>query len=182
MEDSLANYYTLVAKVDELCSRIQSEFAEQLSCHAGCSSCCRHITLAWVEAMALATALHRLPPNEVEAIQLRAQYAKPNGPCPLLVDDHCVMYDFRPIICRTHGLPILTEELSDSSIDCCPRNFQGSDQVPGTAVINLDRLNILLDSVNRVFINQFFTTKPEQERLTIAEALLLEIEISGDTQ
>ncbi|GAM09775.1 flagellin N-methylase [Geobacter sp. OR-1] len=181
MEDVLANYYSLVNKVDDLCRQIETEFSDQLACHSGCSSCCRHITLAWVEAMALATALQKLPPNEVEAIRLRAQYAKPNGPCPLLVDDRCAMYDYRPIICRTHGLPILREEAGKGLIDYCPSNFQGVETLPGNAVIDLDRLNTLLDSINRVFINEFFASKPEQERLTIAEALLLEIDTTGDT-
>lgn len=174
VEDALSNYYAFVAKVDELCNRIETEFAGQITCHAGCSGCCRHITLAWVEAMALATALQKLPANEIEAIRLRAEYAQPGGECPLLIDNRCALYDHRPIICRTHGLPILTGEGSHQSIDYCPHNFKGIDILPGASVITLEKLNTLLDSVNRLFIHQFFGSKPEQDRITIAEALLLE--------
>jgi hypothetical protein len=77
-------------------------------------------------------------------------------------------------------LPILTVEEGEQSIDYCPNNFKGLDSLPGESVINIDRLNTLLESVNLVFINEFFASKPEQERLTIAEALLLEIDTSGD--
>lgn len=180
MEDALTNYYTLVAKVDELCRRIEADFAGQITCHAGCSACCQHISLAWVEAMALAAALQKLPANEREAIRLRAQYAAPQGECPLLVDNRCALYASRPIICRTHGLPIFSGEGSEQSIDFCPHNFTGLGSLTGEAVINLERLNMLLDTVNRLFIKEFFTATPEQERLTIAEALLLDIDTSGD--
>lgn len=180
MEDILANYYALVSKVDELCRQIETEFAEHLACSAGCSECCRHISLTWVEAVALATALRRLPPNEAEEIRLRAQSATPVDPCPLLMDDRCALYRNRPIICRTHGLPILAETATGTGIDFCPHNFRGVDSLPGKSVVNIERLNTLLDSVNRLFVNQFFETSPAEERLTIAEALLLEIDTTGD--
>lgn len=180
MEDALANYYSLVKKVDDLCRQIESHFSDQLACKAGCSGCCRHITLAMVEAMAIVAAIRKLPANEAEAIRLKAQYAKTDEQCPLLIEDRCALYEHRPIICRTHGLPILTGDGSDRSIDFCPHNFKGLTSMPGHSVIDLDRLNILLDSVNTVFINEFFYTKPEQERLSIAEALLLDLDISGD--
>lgn len=181
VDDPLANYYALVAKVDELCNRIGKEFPDQLSCAAGCSGCCRHLTLAWVEATALAAAIKRLPANEAEALRFRAQHAKSDGECPLLVDNRCALYEHRPIICRTHGLPILTGDGEERSIDYCPLNFTGATSIPGRAVIDLERLNTLLDSVDTVFINAFFSSHPEPERLTIAEALLLELDVSGDT-
>ena len=181
MDGVLANYYALIRKVDDLCSHIGSEFPDQLACKAGCSGCCRHITLAWIEAMALAVALHHLPADEAEAIRLRAQHAKTDGECPLLVEDHCALYDHRPIICRTHGLPILTSDGEGHTIDYCSHNFTGVASIPGSSVIDIERLNTLLDSVNRLFINEFFSSQPEQERLSIAEALLLDLDISGDT-
>lgn len=176
MEDPLSNYYSLLAKVDELCGSIESEFSGHISCHAGCSGCCRHITIAWVEAMALAAALQRLQSGQIEAIRLKAGYASPEGECPLLVGDRCALYDHRPIICRTHGLPILTGETGNQSIDYCPQNFKGVDNLPGGSVISIEKLNTLLDSVSRLFIAEFFNTPPEQDRVSIAEALLLEIE------
>jgi len=180
VDDALSNYFAYVAKVDELCKRIESEFSDQLTCHAGCSGCCQHISLAWVEAVAIATACQRLPADEAEAIRLRARSAEPDGQCPLLINNKCALYHFRPIICRTHGLPILAALGSERSIDYCPLNFTGVSTLPGSSVIDLDRLNTLLDSVNSVFINEIFSVKPEQDRLTIAEAILLDLDISGD--
>jgi Fe-S-cluster containining protein len=176
MDDLLANYNNLVAKVNELCRRIESDCSDQLTCHAGCCDCCRHLTLSWVEAVALSTAVSRLPFLEAEEIRRKAATAPLDGPCPLLSDNICALYACRPIICRTHGLPILTSLNGKQSIDFCPLNFQGIESLPGTAAIDLERLNTLLESVNRLFINSVFDEQPEQERLTIAEALLLDIE------
>ena len=175
--DILANYLALVAKVDELCGRIEAEFGPHLACRAGCSGCCRHITLSWVEAVALNVALRELSAEQAEAVRQNARTAATEGPCPLLIDERCALYASRPIICRTHGLPILTVRDDARSIDFCPLNFQGLDTLPGNAVVDLERLNTLLDSVNRLFIAQCFEQPPAMERLSIAEALLLDIDM-----
>ena len=180
MKDALTNYFSLVAKVDELCSRIEGEFADQIACRSGCSGCCRHITLSWVEAVALATSLAALPSAEVEEIRHRARTASLDGACPLLTDDRCALYRSRPIICRTHGLPILTQQDGTGRVDFCPLNFTGVDRLPGSALLDLDRLNTLLDSINRLFIAEAFDECPTRERLAIAEALLLDLDPTGD--
>lgn len=180
MDDPLVNYFAFVAKIDELCANIASDFSDQITCHAGCDECCRHISIVRVEAMALAYALSLLKPDEIEAIRRQAETAAPDGPCPLLVNKRCALYDHRPIICRTHGLPILLHEESGDSMSCCRENFNGSKNLPGTAVINLERLNTILDSINRLFISDFLSSQPDRERLTIAKALLLEIDPHGD--
>ena len=41
-------------------------------------------------------------------------------PCPLLgADDLCLVYAFRPMICRLHGLPNLDRSGEDFSTDLC---------------------------------------------------------------
>lgn len=180
MKEALTNYLALVAKVDELCSRIEGEFADRIACHSGCSGCCRHITLSWVEAVALALALQGCSPTEAAMIRGRANSAGMDGPCPLLADDRCALYESRPIICRTHGLPILTQQDGTGRVDFCPLNFIGVDSLPGSALLDLDRLNTLLDSINRLFIADAFDEPPTTERLSIAEALLLDLDPTGD--
>ncbi|MCM2357759.1 MAG: YkgJ family cysteine cluster protein [Geobacteraceae bacterium] len=169
------NYRDLLARVDHLCRTITGEFAAQLACRPGCAGCCRHISLFPVEAVALAAALGRLPVEQAAAIRARAGRALPDGPCPLLGDGLCLLYETRPIICRTHGLPLLTALEGKRSIDFCPLNFRGLDSLPGSAVIDLDRLNTTLAAINALFVTEFFgDAPPEQERLSIAEALLIE--------
>ena len=62
------------------------------------------------------------------------------------------------------------------TVDFCPLNFQGIGSLPGSAVIDLDRLNTTLTAVNALFVAEF--SRPsfsESRRLTIAEALLLDL-------
>jgi len=174
--DHLDNYRLLVARVDALSRRIEEAFRSQVSCRRGCDSCCRHLSLFRVEGTALALALGELPEAEAERIRERARGATADGPCPLLEDGACLLYAARPIICRTHGLPLLTGEGDARRVDYCPENFRGVESLPAAAVIDLDRLNTTLVAVDALFVSQAFPGQSAAgERLTIAEALLLKL-------
>lgn len=170
--DSLKNYRQLVGRIDELCRRIEERYAGHIVCRRGCDECCRHLNLFWVEGVALAQALRSLSEEQRNHLRRKASESRPDGPCPLLEDGVCLLYPARPIICRTHGLPILA---GDGRVDFCPRNFGGLATLPGDAVLDLERLNTALAGVNALFVAEyFFDHPPEKDRLTIAEALLLD--------
>lgn len=147
----LDNYQALVRRVDELCARVHSEFTGQIVCRAGCSSCCREITVFPVEADALLTAMKSIPPHAAAAIAA-AREGDSNASCPLLADGLCLVYASRPIICRTHGLPLLLKVDGESKVDFCPENFRGATSLPGQAVINLELLNQALVAINALFV------------------------------
>jgi len=49
-------------------------------------------------------------------------------PCPLLgADGLCLVYAFRPMTCRLHGLPNIDRSGESFSDDWCTLNFSGSD-------------------------------------------------------
>jgi Fe-S-cluster containining protein len=172
----LTNYRALVARVDELCRRIESAFAKELACRRGCDGCCRHLTLLPVEAYALARALAELPAAEAEAIRARARAAAADGPCPLLAGGECLLYAARPLICRSHGLPLLIEGEQGRRIDFCPENFRGIAELPGAAVIDLERLNAALAAIDHLFVAEALGgDAAPRRRLTLAGALLLEL-------
>lgn len=172
----LNNYLQLCARVADLCGQIEQRCREHLSCREGCDSCCRHLSLFWVEAAALAWALKQLEPAAAEEIRRQAQGSSPDGPCPLLLGGRCLLYAARPLICRTHGLPLLLERDGERRIDYCPLNFQQATTLPSGALVNLETLNATLAAINALFVQeQFGATAPAVERLTIAEALLLQL-------
>lgn len=172
MQTVLTNYHQLVERVDALCGSIERALGEQITCSAGCSDCCTAITLFPVEAAAIKEALAALPAEEAAAI--RSQVAEHAGGerCPLLSRHRCLLYSARPIICRTHGLPILFREGDTQRVDCCPLNLSDSESLPGSAVIDLDRLNSVLVAVNALFLAQTDEVPDLAERLTIAETVL----------
>jgi Fe-S-cluster containining protein len=171
MENSLDNYYQMVSRVDALCREIQGVLARQITCREGCSSCCTSITLFPVEAAALHAGLEALPDAQQESIRRQVSTHAGEERCPLLEDDRCLLYAARPIICRTHGLPIIYTEGNERKADCCPLNLGAAEQpVSGSAIIDLDRLNTLLVAVNALYLSQT-DADGLPERLTIAEAL-----------
>jgi uncharacterized protein len=163
----LENYLALRSRVDELCRRTQASFESEISCRPGCDSCCRHLGIFAVEAAALGEALASTAEPLAAQIRHQAEQSGPQAPCPLLHDGLCLLYEARPIICRTHGLPLLVSRDGASGVDFCPENFRNVSSIPGNAVIDLERLNAMLAAINSLFLQSF----PGPERLSIAEAL-----------
>lgn len=170
-EDLLNNYRQLILRIDALCNGIAEALGEQITCSEGCSACCTAITLFPVEAAALATALDALPEGDAEKIRSHVAAHEEGERCPLLHLDRCLLYGARPIICRTHGLPIIYGTGQERRIDYCPRNLTDSESLPGSVIIDLDNLNALLVAVNSLFLSQCDAIDMP-ERITIAEALL----------
>lgn len=168
MADPLANYQSLLDKVDDLCRGIVDRLGEAITCHPGCSSCCLAISVFPVEAVAMIAAADRLPKEQLQQLKEHlARWREGDECCPLLKDHQCLLYEARPIICRTHGLPILLIEADERRIDVCPKNCQGLDHLPGEAVLDLNRLNTLLAAVNALYLREFGIRLPE--RVPIAQ-------------
>jgi Fe-S-cluster containining protein len=72
--------------------------------------------------------------------------------CPLLVDNRCSIYESRPLICRTQGLPLLIEaENGEREVDFCPLNFTEAgavDDLDEDHLVPLDALNLRLALLN----------------------------------
>jgi len=156
LDAALAPYRALLAQVDQLCDRIVAEFADQLACRAGCAACCTLQGVLPVEAASLALAWRELPAATAAALAVRANTVAGDERCPLLSDDRCPLYAARPIICRTHGLPLLIEAAGATRVDRCPLNFTGLASLPGSAIIHLERLNSALVAANRHFLASCF--------------------------
>jgi Fe-S-cluster containining protein len=68
-------------------------------------------------------------------------------PCPLLGEDGaCLVYEHRPMICRTHGLPNIDDNGESFSDLYCTLNFAGTDPL---------KLDALRWSFRRTFLDEF---------------------------
>jgi hypothetical protein len=114
--------------------------------------------------------LNNLPDKQAEEIRWHVSGHADGERCPLLFHHLCLLYDARPVICRTHGLPIVYEADGQRRGDCCPHNLSDSESLSGINAIDLDKLNTLLVAVNSIYMSQTENTKPEV-RVTIAEAI-----------
>ncbi len=172
----------LFAKVDAFFDRAAARFPgpEGITCHAGCADCCRRrFSVTAVEAEGIAEGLASLPAAAREALAGRATGGDP-GVCPALGEDgRCAIYAFRPVICRTHGLPIrFAAEPSAGPrrlpvVDACPRNFGGRDlaSLPGDGVLDQTTLSTVLGAIDAARADE--VGRPRGQRIALA-ALLAE--------
>jgi len=138
-EDLLAPWRQVAEKVDTFFDRAARNHADAIACKAGCDGCCQHdLSVTLAEALAALDALSGLPATRRAAIAARARDAGP--PCALLDGEgRCEVYPGRPLICRSHGLPI-REAATDgraSSVGACELNFgSGIEGYPKDATVN----------------------------------------------
>lgn len=142
-DNPLEQYRALVAKVDAFWERAVDTQPAQFRCAAGCDDCCRQrLTVFPVEAAAIRA--HLAGGNPALRARLSGT-ADPHDRCAFLWNGRCAIYKARPIICRTHGLPIRV----DGRLDHCPLNF--TDDVPEPAIVlDLEQINTLLALVDRL--------------------------------
>lgn len=181
-KSALDHYGELLKKVDAFCQTVKEAVTESMVCRMGCDSCCRHLSLFPVEAVHIRLALETAEKTIQERIRVKALAAlgDPDGPCPLLDQSLCLLYSARPIICRTHGFPILVDQGQGKAIDHCPLNFIDGQEIQRKHILDLETLNNTLAAINRLFMEDHFNDADSTDRFLLAEALLMEIDGDGD--
>jgi Fe-S-cluster containining protein len=135
------------ARVDRRFAETRSKYPECFQCRAGCTSCCEvQLTLFPVEAERVARAVEGLPAETREKVREQAGDEERTF-CPLLVEGRCAVYESRPLICRSHGLPVSYAEEGRREVDVCPLNF-AMREIPEDAALEIDPLNELLAAIN----------------------------------
>ena len=95
----------LWSKVDAVTERVAERYPGALACAPGCSDCCRReLSVTSVEAARIAVVVRDLPPP---ARALLAARSRSGEPCVALeADGRCAIYAARPLVCRSHGVPL----------------------------------------------------------------------------
>jgi hypothetical protein len=134
---------TLRRRVDDHFDAALSRAAGAMRCRIGCDQCCRvRLSVFAIEGDRIAHALAALDPALREHVRAQAGDA---SHCALLVDGRCVVYEQRPLICRSHGVPAR----ADGETSCCPLNFVDAPADPAS-VLNLDAINLPLSVMARM--------------------------------
>ncbi len=134
---------TLHQTVDQFFNKALKGAPDQFACRPGCNDCCRvDLSVFGVEAALIEEAFAVLPVAVRAAAAARAEA----GTHCCMIDPEsglCIVYESRPIICRSHGLTVLV----DGSTDHCPGNYV---TVPADreCILDLEKLNAALVAVN----------------------------------
>ncbi len=142
---------SLHARVDTDASKIAAKHGDRLQCRLGCKDCCvDELTVFEVEA-------ERIRRNH--GTLLREGAPHPKGACAFLDGDGgCRIYEDRPFVCRTQGLPLLWfEETEEGEItesrDICPLNAEGEplERLPHGACWTLGVVELQLQALQARF-------------------------------
>ena len=152
MKTELEKYRKLRDQIDLLVATLENQHKQHLACKKGCDLCCMDYSIFPVEFYSILGALNQKNEQHVFPTQ------NVDGSCVFLKDHQCTIYDERPIICRTHGLPLLyMNEVNEWELSACELNFTSFDMNDFTSenTFPQDNFNSELLLINREFIRHF---------------------------
>ena len=149
---TFAPYYQLRTEIDKLSESLEKQHQKHLNCKKGCDLCCMAISVFPVEFYAIKAEI-----DEKSIIELAVP--RNDEDCRYLVDHSCAIYNSRPVICRTHGLPLLYMSLEgdEYELSCCELNFTNFDMADFDEenTYPMDRINSQLYLINKNFVAGF---------------------------
>ncbi len=172
----------LFAQIDNAFKSVAMEYPKEFRCRKGCSDCCNAaFDISLAEAHLIRKKFRILGRKTRRQILKRAKTAQKAWqkaqeqnldistlriPCPLLSrDEECLLYEIRPVNCRTYGVPT---EINGKGHVCSLSAFE-----PGVKYPTI-RLHIIQKELLR--ISQDIDPKLAEKRWPISSILLEEIQ------
>ena len=152
MNQSIKDYRRLRDEVDGISERVSEIHSDRMCCAKGCCHCCQNLSVWPVEFYSIL--------DEIRAFEWKVPAFNEQAACGFLHEGLCAIYPFRPMICRTHGLPLVYwHDETDPpgwGVMFCEKNFTESDDIEFTPenVINMDEVNEKLARANVAFIEE----------------------------
>lgn len=169
MKAKTNEYLKLRDKADALTNKLGKMHRSHMECKMGCDLCCMDYSIFPVEFYSIAKQL------EKQEITSELPSVNNNNTCVFLKDHKCTIYSERPIICRTHGLPLLyVNEGEEWELSACELNFTDFDFMDFTNenTFPQDIFNSELFMLNRKFVHEFEEKKYNEFDLTPIRNLL----------
>lgn len=157
------DYYELRKKLDSRISELEQIHSKHMICKNKCSSCCMSFKVLPIEWHAIE-----------EKIGNNHSYKQKENKddCKFLINESCSIYENRPLICRTQGLPIVhyNEETEIWDLLACELNFTNVSDNYFTEdnCLFMDEYNETLREINQDFLQ-------ENKEKIISENVLLDI-------
>ncbi|HET7500633.1 MAG TPA: YkgJ family cysteine cluster protein [Kofleriaceae bacterium] len=135
----------LTRKVDTFFARVAERHGTDMQCGTGCSDCCHvRLTITGVEAEAIRAYAAGL---SSQARRNLAESGSPERCAALDPAGRCKIYDARPLVCRSHGVPIRLRRGALPVVRACDRNFQHTTPDPD-CVLDQATLSAMLFAVD----------------------------------
>jgi len=136
----------LNAKIDGFFARAFARHGDDMQCNTGCSDCCHvRLSITGVEADAIRAHVAAWPAERRRSLLA----VGPADRCAALDENgRCKIYEARPVVCRSHGVPIRMRQDSVPVIQACFRNFTRTEAAPD-CVLDQETLSTLVLAVDR---------------------------------
>lgn len=155
LEEFINDYMVLRDEIDLKCGRLLNQHHSRMNCKEGCSLCCQAFKILPVEFHSIQKSLADYK------IKINGNHEKDQ--CKFLVDSKCSIYEFRPVICRTHGYPLirLNEEAGAYEVSFCELNFTDYklEKFHKNNVFYEDKYNSKLFMLNKNFLEYYTDVK-----------------------
>ncbi len=152
MNKTFESYKLLRTEIDNRATKLESEHSEQIKCKKGCDMCCMDYSILPIEFYSIINDL-----KEAKTVPETSAESK-EGECIFLKNRVCTIYTQRPIICRTHGLPLLfMNDDNEWELSACELNFKDFNFEEFTLdnTFPQDKYNSKLFMLNKEFISGF---------------------------
>jgi uncharacterized protein len=140
-DHAAAALVVLRRRVDDHFAAAKARSPDELRCAPGCDSCCQAgLGVFGIEVDRIRAALLELgarDPGMRARVRAQAMAAQTRDRCVLLVDGRCSVYADRPMLCRSHGLPVIGP---DAEVRGCALNFTGAEP-PAATVLELQAVD-----------------------------------------
>ncbi len=149
----MSRYPELAAKVDAFFARVMDRHPGDMQCGSGCSHCCHvRLTVTEVEAQAVREAVTSWPADRADTLRNNVASGPTDRCAALDGSGRCLIYEARPIVCRSHGAPIrMRDARSLPVVEACRDNFRAAGPAAADADCILDQqtLSAMVLAVDR---------------------------------
>lgn len=155
----LRQYEIFLSFFDKKLAKYFELYARAIKCKKGCSFCCKNgdYPLSYLEMCYLMKGFAKLEKNSHDIVRenIKAilesktlQNADKSHTCPFLVNNECVVYNYRPLTCRIHGLAYLRTDGVVKLPQCARYGLNYGEYFDGKSVnfepiredLNLDKI------------------------------------------
>ena len=152
MNKYFEKYMLLRNEIDNHSNKLGNEHKKQMQCKKGCDMCCMDYNIFPIEFYYILNNF-----KEKKIIPETSDEQKENV-CIFLKNCACSIYHQRPIICRTHGLPLLfMNDNNEWELSVCQLNFTefNFEEFTLDNTFPQDKYNSKLFMLNKEFISEF---------------------------
>jgi hypothetical protein len=140
-------YRELTGKVDAFFARVEARHGDDMRCAVGCTACCHtRLTVTGIEAAAIVAAVDAMSDDRRAVLAATARLPNDDHDprCAALdADGACLVYEARPVVCRSHGVPVRTVHAGGLPVvTSCHLNFTRHGPADADADCILDQTTL----------------------------------------